>query len=381
MEEEEATACAPAPEPEPVVAAPAPTPAPATAAETIAVATTGNHVVVSPHEVVSTTTTGGKKRKELEQQTEQEKMAQREGEEHDANKKPHVEVFVPCQDARLLWWDADESVESKLRRIKQCMQLQYGERMKTFRQCMEVNALWIANAMEKTAVDQSGDTYRMLEELQAQPSQDDDTHAHTWPAEGGNNRDETRAQMKCHLRASQYLMRQSVLTNEAILKAHAILMHGAVDEYGKQVLAGTYRNHPSHNGAGFVYVEPNDIPRRMRDSVNDIAIGSDEEDVLVGCHATARFVHAFLITHCSRKPAPPSSFPSQTDIARTDSTISELSGRRTEDSTHNSSYTFSSAMRECVTMPSIRCKSLSRFSKFAMFVVWLRYTIFFLMNG
>jgi hypothetical protein len=214
MEEEEATACAPAPEPEPVVAAP--TPAPATAAETIAVATTGNHVVVSPHEVVSTTTTGGKKRKELEQQTEQEKMAQREGEEHDANKKPHVEVFVPCQDARLLWWDADESVESKLRRIKQCMQLQYGERMKTFRQCMEVNALWIANAMEKTAVDQSGDTYRMLEELQAQPSQDDDTHAHTWPAEGGNNRDETRAQMKCHLRASQYLMRQSALTNEAI---------------------------------------------------------------------------------------------------------------------------------------------------------------------
>jgi Fic family protein len=92
-------------------------------------------------------------------------------------------------------------------------------------------------------------------------------------------------------------MRQSVLTNEAILKAHAILMHGAVDEYGKQVLAGTYRNHPSHNGAGFVYVEPNDIPRRMRDNVNNIAIGSDEEDVLVVCHATARFVHAFLITH------------------------------------------------------------------------------------
>lgn len=263
--------------------------------------------MISPYEVVSTTTTGGEKRKEPEpeqqKETEEEKMAQREGEGRDASKKPRVEVLVPCQEmqayrnARLPWWDADESVESKIRRIEQCMQMQRGEPMNTFRQRMEVIALWIANAMEKTAVDQAGDTYRILSELQARPNQDDDIHAHPWTAEGGNNRNETSAQMKCHLRASQYLMRQSVLTNEAILKAHAILMHGAVDEYGNHVLAGTYRNHPSHNGAGFVYVEPNDIPRRMCDSVNDIAIGSDEADVLVVCHATARFVHAFLITH------------------------------------------------------------------------------------
>ena len=226
--------------------------------------------------------------------------AQREGEGHDANKKPRVEEGMHVfRNSRLPWWDADESVESKLRRIEQCVQLKRGEGMKTFCQHMEVIALWIANSMEKTAVDQAGDTYRMLKELQSLPSQeDDDAHAHTWPAEGGNNHYETRAQMKCHLRASQYLMRQPVLTNEVIRKVHAILMHGAVDEYGNRVLAGTYRNHPSHNGAGFVYVEPNNIPRRMCDSVDGIAIGSDDEsDVLVVCHATATFVHAFLATH------------------------------------------------------------------------------------
>lgn len=116
--------------------------------------------------------------------------------------------------------------------------------MKAFSRRCEVMALWIANKMEKT-VNQACDTFKILVELQDQQDQlhHDEVHKDQlhhdevserdispWPSEGGHELTDTCTQLKQHLLASRHLMRQTALTEKAMLETHEILMGGSIDD-------------------------------------------------------------------------------------------------------------------------------------------------------
>ncbi len=105
------------------------------------------------------------------------------------------------------------------------------------------------------------DTNKVLQHTLGDAVDSSERCSQTWYDEGGRTNSEGAAQLMQHMKALRFLCYQTVsqeLDQELLLKAHAILMDGAVSSCGT-VSASGYRLGLAHTDMGHVYMHPDSI--------------------------------------------------------------------------------------------------------------------------
>ena len=142
-----------------------------------------------------------------------------------------------------------------------------GSYVVLFRKRLAITNVYASNKLERTlpAAISEHDTYMLLEaSYDASADDEDAAPGADWNAEGEedptarNGAKKTAVQLLQHLRALKFLMQQvdMPLSAEIILKAHEVLMAGALDDDGTSIKNGVLRDHPCHAGT-HVYPEGN----------------------------------------------------------------------------------------------------------------------------
>jgi fido (protein-threonine AMPylation protein) len=203
---------------------------------------------------------------------------------------------------RLPWW-GDDSFGSFIKPIQEVFAKREHPFMPTFTKRMEVISVVIANRMEQTIPVgfDDGVTYAMMEQIQNSP--DYAPGDVTWPSEGGSDVACTRQQLYQHLQALLFTMEHAraliLLTPEMICDIHRVLMTNSVNDNGRLLCAGAYRNHSANNGAGYLYVEAPQIDTRMKTLCDDFrdAVTKTNPEIHDMCNIVSKLMLDFLLIH------------------------------------------------------------------------------------
>ena len=157
------------------------------------------------------------------------------------------------------YWMGDEELPELIKFCNSMMnyndKYKNSTRMKTFRKLTCISFIYTSNRLEDTLPKNSSyhDTYAILNRIFDDDDQINNENKEQWNTDGvtkcGNP---SRQQMLQHIKALKYLCEeknsdgewryQRDLSLDIIKETHCILMNNAVDDNGKPILAGEFRN-------------------------------------------------------------------------------------------------------------------------------------------
>ena len=203
---------------------------------------------------------------------------------------------------RLRWWSRDESPDTMADQIRSVLQETSGPYLEIFRKRSILNAVIVSNHVEGTIDPGFGTSHAIFDDI---PSTQ--LIERSWNAEGSTDVETTRRQLTHHYHAMEFALEQATADilpqPSTICEIHRLLMENAVDENEVAVRHGQYRTRPSHNGAGYVYLEPSLVPAAMQQlcdqfqaSVHSLRT-HPEMDIFETCKVVAWLMFKFLQIH------------------------------------------------------------------------------------
>ena len=205
----------------------------------------------------------------------------------------------------LPWWQSEtrSGLEESVFRLS--AQHAESKHLPEYKRASAILTVYTSNQSEHTLPRgfTAARTFQLLESLESiRADEAQRTHGGTstvWFEEGGRDQFEARAQLLQHMRALRLLCIDELTTpldTDLLLKAHAILMDGAVTAQGARLVPG-YRQHGASAGTGHVYMQPQHVPaavtRCLQKSASALATSPS---AVQGVHLAAELFYELI--HC-----------------------------------------------------------------------------------